>query len=93
MQLHPSDAPRAALHAAQSLSAGFIGLDFLHDVGDLLRVQKSSLPAQQNDYWSFAHDMAVGDRVLIIVHHFPFAIATVTGEYNYIRNPAPQIGV
>ena len=45
------------------------------------------------DYWGFAHDMAIGDRVLIISHHFPFALATVAGDYNYIRQPVPEIGV
>jgi hypothetical protein len=93
MQLHPSDPSRAAFHAAQSLSAGFIGLDFSQDVGDLKRVQKNTLPAPQQDYCAFAHDMAIGDRVLVMVHHFPFALVTVTGEYNYIRDTAPQIGV
>jgi hypothetical protein len=28
-----------------------------------------------------------------MVHHFPFALVTVVGEYNYTRNTAPQIGV
>lgn len=93
MQLHPSDSSRATLHAAQSVSAGFIGLDFLHDVGDLLQMERSSLPLKQNDYWEFAHTMDIGDRVLIMLHHFPFALVTVTGEYNYIRRPAPEIGV
>ena len=37
--------------------------------------------------------MSVGDRVLIIVHHFPFALATVLGEYNYIAAPEPALGV
>ena len=37
--------------------------------------------------------MVPGDRVLIIAHHFPLALATVTGEYNYIRQPEPEIGV
>ena len=37
--------------------------------------------------------MGIDDKVLIIVHHFPFAIATVDGEYNYIRTPVKEIGV
>ena len=37
--------------------------------------------------------MTEADRVLIVVHHFPFALAMVDGEYNYIRNVAPEIGV
>lgn len=37
--------------------------------------------------------MKVGDTVLVIAHHFPFALATIAGDYNYIRFPAPEIGV
>jgi hypothetical protein len=37
--------------------------------------------------------MAVGDKVLIIVHHFPFALVVVKGEYNYIRQPVEELGV
>lgn len=78
--------------AAESLSAGFIGLDFKKDVGDLLRAQRADLGDQQ-DYWGFAHEMKEGDAVLIIAHHFPFALATVAGPYNYVRSTAPEIGV
>jgi len=93
MQLHPAQPGKAAQHAVQSLAAGFIGLDFKKDVGDLTRAQRSGLPAGQDDYWLFCHEMAVGDKVLIIVHHFPFALATVAGDYNYILTPVPQLGV
>lgn len=58
-----------------------------------MRTTQQDLPANQRDYWHFAHGMAVGDQVLIIAHHFPFALATVTGEYNYIRTPVPELGV
>lgn len=37
--------------------------------------------------------MQVGDQVLIVVHHFPFALATIRGEYNYIKIPEPELGV
>ena len=37
--------------------------------------------------------MQVGDRVLIIVHHFPFAVVTIDSEYNYIRRTEPELGV
>jgi hypothetical protein len=37
--------------------------------------------------------MAPDDFVLIFVHNFPFALARVCGEYNYIKNPVPEIGV
>ena len=36
--------------------------------------------------------MQVGDRVLIISHHFPFAVCMVKGEYNYIKDPQ-ELGV
>jgi hypothetical protein len=93
MQLHPNQPQRASFYSAQSLTAGFIGLDFEHDVGDMQRVTQRSLPPQQRDYWAFAHNMSIGDRVLIISHHFPFALATVAGDYNYVREPVPELGV
>jgi hypothetical protein len=93
MQLHPNEPQRASLYAAQSLAAGLIGLDFADDVGDLFRTAQQALPQQHRDYWAFAHEMCVGDLVLIISHHFPFALARVGGDYNYIREPVPELGV
>ena len=40
-----------------------------HDEGDLRRAKRQNLPAKRRDYWGFAHDIAVGDKVLIISHH------------------------
>jgi len=37
--------------------------------------------------------MQEGDFVLIVAHHFPFALARISGPYNYIRETAPEIGV
>jgi hypothetical protein len=37
--------------------------------------------------------MKIDDSVLIITHHFPFALVKVTGKYNYIRDTAPELGV
>lgn len=93
MQLHPEEPGGAMKHSVESLAAGYIGLDFAAEVGELMQTQQSALPATQRDYWAFAHEMAIGDRVLIIVHHFPFAVVTVAGEYNSIRSPEPGIGV
>lgn len=93
MQLHPSQPNVSAQHAHRSLAAGFIGLDFRGNPGDLLTVKKQRLPERQRNYWAFAHDMSVGDKVLIVAHHFPLALVTVDGEYNYIRRPVPEIGV
>ncbi len=93
MQLHPAEPGDAIGYAAESLAAGFIGLDFRTDVGDLLEASQGDLPDGQKDYWEFAHEMAVGDQILVIVHHYPFALAKVVGEYNYIRRAEPEIGV
>jgi hypothetical protein len=93
MQLHPDAPGSATRYATESLASGFIGLDFKQDVGDLMRARREKLPSGQDDYWLFCHEMAIDDKVLIIVHHFPFALAIVDGEYNYIRNPVPQLGV
>jgi hypothetical protein len=37
--------------------------------------------------------MQEGDLVLVVAHHFPFALARVSGPCNYIRPVAPEIGV
>ncbi len=93
MQLHPADPGEAVRHTVESLAAGYIGLDFPTEVGDILTLVQSALPEGQRDYWAFAHEMQEGDWVLLLVHHFPFALARVVEPYNYIRAPAPEIGV
>src|SRR5258708_20719579 len=93
MQLHPSESGGAVRHTVESLSAGYIGLDFETDIPDLLTVLRGALPENQRHYWAFAHEMEIGDYVLLFTHHFPFALARVAGQYNYIRAVAPEIGV
>ena len=93
MQLHPHESESAIRHTVESLSAGYIGLDFATDVPDLLTVTQNELPEDSRNYWLFAHEMDVGDWVLLFTHHFPFALARVAGSYNYIRSTAPEIGV
>lgn len=93
MQLHPSESEGAVRHTVESLSAGYVGLDFASDVPDLLTVQQSALPENQRNYWAFAHEMDIGDYILLFTHHFPFALARVAGPYNFIRSAAPEIGV
>lgn len=93
MQLHPSDPANAMRYAVESIAAGFIGLDFAGDVGDLRRASRDLLPAGQTDYWDFAHRMLKGDKVLVMVHHFPFALVTVQGDYNFVASPEPALGV
>ena len=93
MQLHPSESDRSVAHAMRSIGLGYIGLDFADPPGDLTDVPRDSIPGSQRDYWEFAHVMAEGDVVLIVAHHYPCALVRVTGGYNYIRDPAPEIGV
>jgi len=93
MQLHPSESEHAAFYTVQSVAAGFIGLDFVRDVGDLFQVSRQALPEHQRDYWAFAHSMGRGDLVLVVCHHFPFALVKVDGDYNYVRKAVPEIGV
>lgn len=80
-------------HTVESLSAGYVGLDFGHDVPDLLSLPQTALPENQRNYWAFAHEMQVGDRVLLFAHHFPFALARIAGDYNYVRAAVPELGV
>jgi hypothetical protein len=93
MQLHPDTPGKSVFRATESLAAGFIGLDFEFDVGDLKRAKQSQLPKQHRKYWAFAYKMGRDDQVLIIAHHFPFALVTIAGDYNYIKEPVPEIGV
>ena len=93
MQLHPNDAENAAYYSSQSIAAGFIGLGFATEIGDLLSESHENILSSQKDYINFATKMKPGDKVLIITHHFPFAVVTVDGEYNYIRKTEPELGV
>jgi len=93
MQLHPSEPGGAIHHTVRCLSAGYIGLDFLGHIPDLLTIQQSELPENQRNYFAFASEMEVNDWVLLFAHHYPFALVRVAGEYNYIRSPAAELGV
>ena len=93
MQLHPGDGKNSAFYSNQSIAAGFIGLDFATEAGDLLSESQKDILSSQKDYVSFAQDMQIGDKVLIISHHFPVALITIDGEYNYIRRAEPKLGV
>jgi hypothetical protein len=77
----------------ESLAAGFIGLDFLKDPGDLTLCDASKLSPGERKYLALSQRMKVGDRVLVISHHFSLVLATVAGEYNYMRQTQPELGV
>jgi hypothetical protein len=56
MQLHPSESEGAIRHTVESLSAGYIGLDFTTAVADLLTIPQAMLPDDQRHYWAFSHE-------------------------------------
>lgn len=93
MQLHPDDSESAVAHTTRSLGRGYIGLDFAEPPGDLTDVAAEDIPQTQRDYWDFAHTMREGDFVLVVAHHYPCALARVSGPYNYIREPDQELGV
>ena len=93
MRLHPRDPALAAQSAYRSLAAGFMGLDFSTDAGDLRRTQQSQLPHGQRDGCAVAHAMATDARVLSIAPPFPLALALVGGDDNSMRRPEPEVGV
>jgi hypothetical protein len=93
MQLHPSEPGGAVAHSVKSLEAGYIGLGFGAEVGDLTNLTAADLPANQQDYLAFAQKMKEADRVLIVSHHFPLAVCEVAGPYNYIREHVPELGI
>ena len=95
MQLHPTDPGRAAMHTVESLGASQIGIGFRSDPGDLTRLDPADprpegVTAQDH---AFGTKMAEGDKVLVIVHNYPFALATVDGGYNYVRRVVPELGI
>ena len=93
MQLHPSDSANAMRYAVESVAAGFIGLDFETDLGDMRLLNRTAIPELQREYLSLLSPMERGDSVLIVVHHYPFAMVVVDDAYNYIARPEPEIGV
>jgi hypothetical protein len=80
-------------HAVDSVGAGLVGLDFENDPGDLRRADPNSVKTSEKDFFEFQHRMRVGDQVLIMVHHFPFALIVISGEYNYMAECEPELGV
>ena len=92
MQLHPDDAKYSSYYAHESIAKGFIGLGFATEVGDLL-IDKNNILDHQKNYTAFASDMDIGDKVLIMSHHIPLAVVTISSDYNYIRNPLKSLGV
>ena len=98
MQLHPDDSNLSVKHTTESVSAGFIGLGFGNaDPGDLKKVKPTdpslNLDKNEDRYWQFAEEMETGDIVAIFCHNQPFALTQITGNYNYIKTPVPNIGV
>jgi hypothetical protein len=93
MQVHPGKSKNPFKDTVECISAGYIGLDFHKNksVPHLFTVPKEKLPKDQQHYWAFAHEMKIGDRVLVFAHNIPLALVRVAGEYEY--STAPEIRV
>jgi hypothetical protein len=93
MQVHLDDSRTTVRDTVTSIAGGYIGIDAPCDARDLGTVLRDALPASQREAWSFAQEMAIGDRVLVFVHHFPFALVRIAGRYNHVRAPIPELGI
>ena len=94
MQLHPDDSTFSSFYAYQSIAKGFIGLGFANEnIGDLLELDDISKLGKQSVYLPFATQMQKDDIVLIMSHNNPLAVVKVNGNYNYIRETLPELGV
>ncbi len=93
MQLHPNEPGDSVHHAVTSLTAGYIGLDFANEIGDLTTADRATISSPQKDYVLFCTEMAEGDRVLVVAHQYPLALASVAGPYNFIRHRVPELGL
>lgn len=93
MQLFP-DGQRDAVHdTIATLAAGYIGIDDTDELRDLAAALPSALSPAQREALAFAQEMCVGDRVLVFARHYPFALARVAGDYNYVCLPVPAHGI
>ena len=97
MQLHPDDKRYSFEHAVRSLAAGYIGLGFRDEPGDLTKINSKEelkkISKDQGQYLPFCNEMQIGDIVLVISHHYPVALCEVTGHYNYVKEQSEEIGV
>ena len=93
MQVHLDDSRNSVRDTVKCLADGYLGLDAPGDGGDLGTVSRDALPASQREAWSFAQEMAIGDRVLVFAHHFPFALVRIAARDNHVRAPIPEHGI
>lgn len=96
MQVLPGDSYNAIKHTVESISAGYIGLDFVTDVPDLKTIQQDTLPESQRNYWAFAREMQIGDHAPLFAHHFPLALvawreSTTTSEKKPPRSASGSV--
>jgi hypothetical protein len=86
MQLHPGNADQATRYAVQCLATGVVGFDYGEDPGDLVALNGSRKSHNINPHEiEFASENLIGDKVLVLVHHHPFALATIASDYYYLR--------
>lgn len=93
MQLHPDEPRNVVRNTIATLATGYIGIDVPGEVRDLATAHPMALSARQREAAAFTQEMAVGDRVLVFAHHFPFALVRIAGGYNYVCSPVPAHGI
>jgi hypothetical protein len=93
MQVALDDSRTTVRDTILSLAGGYIGIEAPGDTGDLGAAPRDALSAGQREAWSFAQEMAIGDRVLVFTHHYPFALVRIASRYNHVRAPVPEHGI
>jgi hypothetical protein len=93
MQLHPNESESAAFNTVKSLAAGFIGLDFNEERGDLTNLDQNKLETRTNNIKAFVYEILREVAALIYLHHSPFALVMEIEEYNFIKKPVPALDI
>lgn len=93
MQLHPNESSRSMEHTTRCLAAGYVGLGFDNDPGDLAALPASDLDTKTNNIHAFVHEIQREDRIVIFSRNRPLAMVSDIGPYNFIREPVPELRI
>ncbi|WP_061243625.1 hypothetical protein [Leptospira interrogans] len=93
MQLHPDDQSLATDYTVKCLTNNYVGLDFPSGSYDLSEYDIDKLEAFPNNIRAFAKQITYNDYILIFHHNIPFALITEIGNYNYLKEVIPEMGI
>jgi hypothetical protein len=93
MQMHPQKFGEEALrYAHKGLAAGYIGLGLRGpDNVSMADLDPQEVSERNRNCLQFYHDMKIGDFALIEAHNDPVALALVTGDYEFVPEPADDV--